>query len=249
MIGSKQIHLQTIDSTNNYLKKLMESEKIDNGTLVVADEQTEGRGQRENQWESNKSENLTFSFILFPNKLQAIDQFMLSKFVSLALCDLLSIYTPDVRIKWPNDIYIKDKKTAGILIENVIKGQLISSTVIGIGLNINQMNFSENLSSATSLSIETNVKYELDIILNQLINFLNIRYNELNEGHWDKIDNSYLNVVYKFREYAYYQANGKIFEAKIVHIEKDGRIALLTKKNELLYFAFKEVHFINSSTG
>jgi BirA family biotin operon repressor/biotin-[acetyl-CoA-carboxylase] ligase len=121
--------------------------------------------------------------------------------------------------------------------------------VVGIGLNINQMNFSENLSSATSLSIETNTKYELDIILNQLINFLNIRYNELIEGYWDKIDNSYLNVVYKFGEYAYYQANGKIFEAKIVHIEKDGRIALLTKKNELLYFAFKEVHFINSTTG
>jgi len=244
MIGSEIIKLLTIDSTNNYLKLLLETESPKDGTLADTREQTLGRGQRENMWHSNPGENLTFSFVIYPVKLSAIDQFMLSKFVSLALFDFLANYSSFVKVKWPNDIYIKNKKISGILIENVIKGQWISSTVVGIGLNINQIQFADELNSATSLAMETGTDFKLETLLDQLIKALNIRYKQLKDGKWEELDNDYLHALFQYEEFALYQANNVNFEARIVNVEKDGRLILTNRMNEQLKFAFKDVQFL-----
>jgi BirA family transcriptional regulator, biotin operon repressor / biotin---[acetyl-CoA-carboxylase] ligase len=167
MIGKELIWLQKTDSTNQYLQDMLKKSKMPEGTMVIADEQTEGRGQRGNHWESSTGENLTFSFIIYPDFLELTNQFMLSKIIALALFDLLIGYNENVKIKWPNDIYIGKKKIAGILLENVIKGTKISNTIVGIGLNINQKIFPEALPFASSLSLETGYDYKLPTILNK----------------------------------------------------------------------------------
>jgi BirA family transcriptional regulator, biotin operon repressor / biotin---[acetyl-CoA-carboxylase] ligase len=244
MIGKELIWLKKTDSTNLYLQDLIKKSKIPEGTLVIADEQTSGRGQRGNQWKSSAGENLTFSFVIYPDFLKILDQFMLSKIIALALFDLLNKYTKDVKIKWPNDIYIGKKKIAGILIENVIKGSKISNTVVGIGLNINQKKFSDGLPFASSLSLETGIDYKLPIVLNDLISGLNYRYNGLKTANYEKLNLEYLNALYQFMEFHDYSANNEVFSAKIVGIEDDGRLCLLTSNNKLLKFAFKEVVFL-----
>jgi BirA family transcriptional regulator, biotin operon repressor / biotin---[acetyl-CoA-carboxylase] ligase len=244
MIGKELIWLKTTDSTNSYLQNLVKESKIPEGTLVIADEQTLGRGQRGNQWESSSGENLTFSFVIYPEFLGLGEQFMLSKIIALAIFDLLKKFTKDVKIKWPNDIYIGRNKIAGILVENVIKGPKILSTIVGIGLNVNQKIFSEELLFASSLSLKTGSDYKLSIILNDLISCLNSRYNDLKMTNYEKLNHEYLNALYQYMEFSDYCANNEMFNAKIVGIEDDGRLCLLTKNNELFKFAFKEVVFL-----
>ena len=244
MIGKELIWLKKTDSTNLYLQDLIKKSKIPEGTMVIAEEQNAGRGQRGNSWESSTGENLTFSFVIYPDFLELRYQFMLSKTIALALFDLLKGYIEDVKIKWPNDIYIGKKKIAGILLENVIKGTKISNTVVGIGLNINQKSFSEGLPFASSLSLETGNDYKLPIILNDLISNLNIRYNDLKMANFEKLNQQYLNALYQFMEFYDYSANNEVFNAKIIEIEEDGRLCLLTRNNEILKFAFKEVAFL-----
>jgi BirA family transcriptional regulator, biotin operon repressor / biotin---[acetyl-CoA-carboxylase] ligase len=244
MIGSKIIKIETLDSTNLYLQRALKDQEIEEGTLVIANEQTQGRGQRDNRWESKKGANLTFSFVLYPKNLHASDQFILSKLVSLALCDFLKLFLHDVRIKWPNDIYIKKKKIAGVLIENVISGSHISSSVIGIGMNINQGSFRPGLPFATSLRIETGTNYALDNLLEQLRECLNERFDEYVSGNISKIHHEYLITLYQYMELRQYQSNNMNFTAKITGIDDDGRLCLLTEDNDLLKFAFKEISFL-----
>ena len=125
------IRLEETDSTNRYLKQLVREERPEEGSLVIADYQTEGRGQMGNSWYSGRGDNLLFSLLIYPRQLPANESFILSRVTSLALKNLLDSFTDDIRIKWPNDIYWKDKKIAGILIENDIQGKEIDNTVIG----------------------------------------------------------------------------------------------------------------------
>jgi BirA family transcriptional regulator, biotin operon repressor / biotin---[acetyl-CoA-carboxylase] ligase len=244
MIGINTIWLKKVDSTNTYLHQLLKNNKIEEGTIIVAEEQTMGRGQRENKWESQSGMNLTFSFILYPEILAVEEQFMISKFVSLSIADLISKYKSNVRIKWPNDIYVGRKKIGGILIENTIKGSKISSSIIGIGLNINQLNFGKDLLSATSLSIETKSQYNINSVLEELIIYFNKRYNELILNDFNKLNLDYINSLYQFNEYQKYKTGDKFFTGKITGIDNDGRLCLQTNESEILKFAFKEIEFL-----
>lgn len=244
LIGKTIIRLEKTNSTNLFLQEAVKKDIVKEGTAIIAHEQTDGRGQQDNRWESNSGENITLSFVLYPEFIEVQRQFMLSKFVALGIYDLLYSFSDKVKIKWPNDIYISNKKIAGVLIENSIKGSVLSTTVIGIGLNINQKKFSPDLSFATSLSIETGKDYSIESITEQLFDKLNVWYYELKDANFKKIDESYLNVLYQFNEFHNYQAGNKIFKAKIIQIEKDGRLCLQTDKNKLLKFAFKEVIFL-----
>ena len=143
------IWLQSVDSTNEEAKRHISD--IDNLSVLSALEQTAGRGQRGNKWTSNTGENLMFSIVLKDAKIRARDQFVLNEIASLAVVDFLSMHGISARIKWPNDIYVGLKKICGILIENSLHGSAISSSIIGIGLNINQRNFNVNLPNPTSM--------------------------------------------------------------------------------------------------
>ena len=143
------IWLQSVDSTNEEAKRHISD--IDNLSVLSAWEQTAGRGQRGNTWTSNAGENLMFSIVLKSPVLMAEDHFALNEIAALSVADFLSTYGIKAEIKWPNDIYVGEKKICGILIENSFRGKTIPSSIIGIGLNINQRNFNVNLPNPTSM--------------------------------------------------------------------------------------------------
>ena len=138
-IGNNIISLEEVDSTNRYLKDyLLKDNNTIEGLVVVATNQHSGRGQKGNTWQSEQGKNLTFSIFIKPN-IQVQAQFLISKAISLGIVDFLNdVGLSELKIKWPNDIFCKDKKIARILIENTLKGNNVSNSIIGIGLNVNQ---------------------------------------------------------------------------------------------------------------
>jgi len=243
-IGKTHIKKDIIVSTNSFLKEIIKTTEFENGTVVSAKFQLVGRGQRSNVWESEQNKNILISFIFLPHNILAENQFIISKAVSLAIFDLLYEYKINVKIKWPNDIYINDKKIAGILIENSLRGNKISNSIIGIGLNINQTNFSSNLPNPTSLQMETNKDYNTDEILNKLIKYLNFRFNLILQKKNDKIDNDYLQNLYRFNKFYSFESKNKVFKGKIKKIDKTGRLILETKSGDIQAFNLKEVSFL-----
>ena len=159
------IHISETNSTNSYLQNFCAKEKTEEFTTVAADYQTSGRGQRGNSWESEPHKNLLFSFVLFPEFLEARRQFLISQIVSLAIKEELDTYTDDVSIKWPNDIYWKEKKICGILIENDLIGRNISRSIAGIGININQEEFHSPAPNPVSLYQITGKQYDIYEVL------------------------------------------------------------------------------------
>ncbi|MCF6242147.1 MAG: biotin--[acetyl-CoA-carboxylase] ligase [Bacteroidales bacterium] len=239
-IGSKIIYIDKTNSTNNYLKNNLEK-----GLVVYTDEQTSGRGQRTNKWESEAAKNILMSTALFHESLKAENQFFLSKAISLAVYDFLSEYIIDVKIKWPNDIYIYGKKIAGILIENNLRGANIYSSVVGIGININQVHFPAYLPNPTSLSSITGKTYEPKKLLNELIKNLNIRYHQLEKKQYKKLSASYFQHLYRFKIESEFLIDKIKVKAKIIDIEDDGKLVLQYANNSIKSYAFKEIEFIN----
>ena len=212
--------------------------------MVLTAYQTQGRGQRGNTWVVQPGQNLTFSLILQPTFLQATEQFWLNMAVSLAVYDALAPLIPaGLQVKWPNDIYVNDRKLGGILIENSLQGYHLAHSVVGIGLNINQIQFSHP--TATSLLLETPLEdgYHLPALLTTLCEHLEKRYLQLRTGHRDTLRASYLQHLYRFQQEHTYEADGHHFRGTIVTIDPTGRLGILAD-SVVRYFAFKEVGFI-----
>jgi BirA family biotin operon repressor/biotin-[acetyl-CoA-carboxylase] ligase len=172
--GTPIVHLKEINSTNEYLKNLTTHAPI----LIVADNQTDGRGQYGKVWESITNQNLTFSFQWHPKNLKVDEGFKISQLVSLVISDTLNQFISPFKayIKWPNDIIIKNKKVCGILIEPSIQNNLIQKVVVGIGLNVNQMLFPENIPNASSLStLFQDRTWEINAILEKMISSFEIQ--------------------------------------------------------------------------
>ena len=239
LIGRKIIHLEETDSTNNYLKN-----NFENGLLVFANAQTSGRGQRENKWISETGKNILMSFGLVPENLNVDMQFFLSKAVSLAVFDFLSKYIESIKIKWPNDIYVKDKKIAGILIENSLKGSRISNIVAGIGININQDKFPATIPNPISLKQITGLFYELENLQKELIKHLNIRLQQLVSAQYTKLTEDYLRHLYRYKTESLFLINGEKTKARIIDIAKNGSLILAFNDKEIKNFAFKELEFV-----
>lgn len=237
--------MSQVDSTNNYATNLldkMSAEQLCN-TVFQADFQSAGRGAYKNSWESNENENLLFSIIICPYIL-AENQFIISQVVSLSIADYLRSINISAKIKWPNDILVDKNKIAGILIENSIVGRKIKSSVIGIGLNINQKKFDGDF-KATSVSIlsknkELNIKEELNSFLSFFEKWLNICRNNKN----DEIKSEYFSNLLGSNEYLNYRANNHEFKAIISSIDGFGRLILTNENNEQHIFAFKEVELV-----
>ena len=227
-IGHKIIKLNTISSTNTYASSLIKNLKNEDtdlyklsGLIISTDYQIAGKGTDKNYWESERGKNLLLSIILTPFFLEPVKQFQISKIVSLAITDYLKEKNIDVKIKWPNDIYVKNKKIGGILIENSILNNTITTSVVGIGVNINQTSFSEQLPNPTSLLLETNVTFDLQIELNLLIKKIQKRYTELEEEQFEKINNEYTSIMLNQENYVKYKANNEHFFAKNLHLTRN----------------------------
>ena len=166
----KITHFKTLESTNQYLQNLL-NEGVDIAdNIVVTDFQTSGKGQGKNVWESEDGKNLLFSIALDMSFLKAENQFILTQIVSVTMINVLKNYLPEesLFIKWPNDIYFNDKKIAGILIKNEIRGMMMGTSIIGIGLNVNQTSFNEDLPNPISMKMITGNDFELETILNDI---------------------------------------------------------------------------------
>lgn len=239
------IRLDETDSTNHYLKELLNANSPEEFIVVSARFQTRGRGQMGNSWFSESGQNLLFSFLIYPNMVVAAEQFIISQVVSLALAEVLLEDISDISIKWPNDIYYKDEKIAGILIENNLMGRSIDSSVIGIGLNVNQSSFPNYLENPTSMRIVAGREFDLNDVLNRFMTHFMSLYNEVKQGLSLDIVHRYMSLLYRSDGYYWYEDDNGAFEAKILNVMPSGHL-WLGARNEPSprVYAFKEVRFV-----
>ena len=243
LTDKQNIVLNEVDSTNNYAKQLI-AKKAQHGTVVLAHYQNAGRGQKGNFWESARNKNLLTSLIICPHFLDAGQQFLISKIVSLALIETLSKHTKNVQIKWPNDIYVGDEKIAGILIENTIKGSTLDYSVIGVGLNINQETFESEAPNPISLKQLTGKQFDIQQILNEYLTSFGEWYSILEEGNYKEIDRAYLAQLIGYQNWRTYRCNSNEFEAQITGIGDFGQLQLEEHNGKSYEFMFKEVEFV-----
>ncbi|MBL0137879.1 MAG: biotin--[acetyl-CoA-carboxylase] ligase [Bacteroidetes bacterium] len=243
--GRQVISLGTVMSTNSYLSDLLRMRIMPEGTLLKASSQSAGRGQGETRWFSEKGKNMLVSIAFFPVFLHVKDIFMLNKAYSLGIFDYVKSHVgSDVRIKWPNDIYFKNKKICGILVENQINSSSINQSILGIGLNVNQDVFPDFLDIAISMSQIIGKELNLDEEINALCNFLEARYLQLKRGEYDLLNRDYLNVLYRFDEWFPFEKANTVFTAKITGIDPSGRLTLKSEDGQVVSYDTKEIRFI-----
>lgn len=238
------IHIRETNSTINYLQAVCNSQKAEELTTVVADFQTCGRGQRGNSWEAEPGKNLLFSFVLYPDFLEARHQFLISQIISLSIKEELDTCTPDISIKWPNDIYWKDKKICGILIENNLMGQTISQSIAGIGININQEVFHSLAPNPVSLQQITGKQYRMLDILGNMMHRVRTYYDLLRKDETVFITNRYQNALFRKEGFHRYKDSDGDFSARIIGIEPDGKLILEDETLMKRGYMFKEVEYI-----
>jgi BirA family biotin operon repressor/biotin-[acetyl-CoA-carboxylase] ligase len=240
-VGKNLIFLPSCHSTNQIAYDTIANEPLMDGTLILTDHQTAGRGQMGNTWEASPGKNLTFTLILHPRFLLASRQFELNMAVSLGISDWLSQYSPHFRIKWPNDIFFKDRKMGGILIQNLLRGQFIEHSLVGIGLNINQVKF--DIPRAISLTEITGETFDLPVILEDLCQSIESRYLQLRGGGFF-LKEEYLSRLYRFKEeHLYQEPSTGLFKGSILDVESSGNLVLQTSTGKRA-FQFKEVLYI-----
>ena len=243
IIGSHIERIHEIGSTNNYAATQLLTKRLPEGIVFVADSQVDGRGQTSNKWESESNMNLTFSLLLYPDFLEITRQFEISKAISLGVSDFLKEHTEQVSIKWPNDIYIGKGKVAGILIENSVRINVISSCIVGIGLNVNQMGFKSDAPNPVSLSQITGKGYNLEVALSDLCLKIDARYIQLCNGAFRQIDEDYIQMLYQFGVWSQYSDENGDFEGRITGVDEIGRLLIETRNGKVNQYQFKEVIF------
>lgn len=238
------IRVEQLDSTNLYALQLIKDTNPSGGTVVMALNQTEGRGQQANTWESESGKNLTISLILRPEFILAQDQFQVSMIISLGVKDYLNSYIENVSVKWPNDIYVGDKKIAGILIEQSIMGTHLSHSVCGLGLNINQEKFVSDAPNPISLNMLTNEIYNIEEELSKILASIENRYLQVQKGNALQLEKDYLKALYWINEIRTFKDEDDEFEGKIVGISEFGQLQIEDEDKDIRIFNFKEVSFV-----
>lgn len=238
------IYIAHTASTNTSLAELCDNGSMPNLSSVYTSFQTDGKGQRGNKWESEDGKNLLFSVVIFPERLMAKHNFILSQTIVLGLFETLSAYTDGISIKWPNDIYWKDKKICGTLMENDLKGMYIERSISGSGMNLNQKEFRSDAPNPVSLLQITGEKYDVETVLHKTLHAIEKYYNMLINGDKEEIREKYFNAIYRKRGKHLYKDGRGTFEAEIVGIEEDGRLVLQDKKGNIRKYLFKEVSYI-----
>lgn len=244
------IALQETDSTSRYISQLCNDlqEGIAEFTTVTAEFQSAGKGQRGNSWEAEEGKNLLFSFVLYPTFLEARRQFILSQIVSLSIKEELDRWSDEFTIKWPNDIYWRNKKICGILIENDLTGHSIGRSISGIGININQETFHSDAPNPVSLKQITGKEYNRYEILADILQRVQTYYHSLQAEGIDAfsalIATRYARALFRRRGYHPYEDTDGRFSARLLRIEPDGRFVLEDESGKEREYLFKEVQYI-----
>ncbi len=251
-------YIQQTDSTNNFLKQLATQTTLEQGYTVYTSLQTAGRGQQGNTWDSEPDKNLLFSTLFYPEQLKALQQFRLSMAVAVQVNKVLRKYVPQTVIKWPNDIYINHQKMGGMLIENQLSGEFIKQSVIGIGININQLTFRKDIPNPTSLALQTKQHHNISSILDEIL----ISFEELNHmtENFSELKQQYFEHLYRKEGFFLYRErkadsapvnidthnDNTCFNAKIIDIEENGQMILERENHSRKAYYFKELQFIIS---
>jgi len=243
-IGKSFIDLAIIDSTNNYAQQLLANSQPADGTLISTFNQNKGKGYHNNTWLSEANKNLSFSIILYPNFIDAHQQFYLNMAISIAIVEALNDYSKkEFLIKWPNDIYFNKKKIGGILIENSIIGSKINTCIIGVGLNINQKNFNAALPNPSSLKLITNKTTDLYKLLNELVKSIESKYQILQSGAFEQLAQQYKNQLYGINKLLKFKIDGNLFEGIIKGVDDFGRLVISENSIEKKYH-YKEIEYV-----
>jgi BirA family biotin operon repressor/biotin-[acetyl-CoA-carboxylase] ligase len=236
------IKLDATDSTNSYLRKLYSESDVNDYTVVSAKFQTEGRGQMGTLWNSESSKNLTISVFKDVSALFIEHPFYISIATSLAIIRTLQSFSmPRLSIKWPNDILSEDKKLCGILIENVIKQNSLNASIIGIGLNVNQITF-KNLPKASSLKLLSGNNFNLDEVMFTIIKFLKYYFMLLRNEEYDFVKSEYESYLFrKNKPSTFKNTEGSLFTGIIKNISQAGSLQVLLEDDILKEFELKEI--------
>ena len=256
----KITHFKNIDSTNSYLQNLLDKGEDVADNVVVTDFQTSGKGQGKNVWQSEDGKNLLFSIALDMSFLKAENQFFLTQMISVAMINVLRNFLPEdsLFIKWPNDIYFDDRKIAGILIKNEIKGMMLGTSIIGVGLNVNQTAFNVDLPNPISMKMITGMDYDMEELLLAISCRLSVLKEEVNmmtRRHDDQsfdrvhcisfIEQNYIDHLYRYKRWALYEHEGDVKKMMIVGFDKYGRLILKEQNDHEVVCDLKEIIFKN----
>ena len=242
----KIIKLDTVVSTNSFLKDLSVSAALENFTVVVTQKQTKGRGQQKNEWLSEPYKNLTFSVFISLKDVKIIHKKYLNFAISLAIYRVLfDKNIPKISIKWPNDLMAANKKICGILIENTFFGDQIKSTIIGIGLNVNQEKFPASLRNVTSLKLATLKETDLNALLHEILAELQSNLKLLESKDFHLLEEQYLNVLYKKNIPTMFKtSDDEIFMGIISGISDQGNLQIQLEDDSIKEFGIKEVSML-----
>lgn len=237
-------YFDTLESTNNYCK-LLDLDKVEEFTIIRAGQQTAGIGQKGNVWVSEPYKNLTFSLILKPTFIPAKAQYTLTMMIAVAVAESVAecLQQKDVFIKWPNDIYIYEKKICGILATSYIQQEKISHTICGIGLNINQTTFPDWIPNPVSLKLLDGKEHDLEIVLHSLIEKIRKYYNILKSDSTE-IKEAYLSKLYRRGIEAEYKYKGVKIRGTILGVNDFGHLILMSTNRGTLNCDLKELEFI-----
>jgi len=244
IIGSRKLYFEKLASTNSHAHAMLRKGKVQEGTVVYTAFQSAGKGQAGNRWESEKGMNILMSVILFPTVIRADRQFYLTKIISLGVCDYLRSCSIDASIKWPNDIYVKDFKAGGILIENSIIRNEIDHCVAGIGLNVNQKSFPPEIPNPTSMSLITGREYDVEQCISDLCQKLDARYKQLIYNKTGRIDEDYKSSLYRLNQFTEFRDSRGIFEGRIISVSDSGRLHIEDRRGRIYEYGFREVDFL-----
>lgn len=243
LIGGQYLFLQQTASTNSYCKELLNSSTLPpEGLVVHADFQTEGKGQMGNEWLVESGKNLTYSCVTYPEFIHPSEQFYLNMAVSLSVIELLDEYIGNAKIKWPNDIYINNKKIGGILIENSLMGNKLQSSILGIGLNINQNSF-KGLPNATSLFMELGVDYPITYMLQQWCALFEGYYALLKSRSFGSLNKLYLQRMWNYNKEVKYHKADELCSGIIKGVNPLGQL-LMEENGQQVTYNFKEISFV-----
>jgi BirA family biotin operon repressor/biotin-[acetyl-CoA-carboxylase] ligase len=241
LLGQNLIRLSRVDSTNNYAANILKTSKAGSGTVIMADEQTNGRGQRGSSWQSEPGMNLHFSAIWLPKELQLQHQKHLNFAVGVSIVRFLAKKNIVAQIKWPNDILVNQKKISGVLIENSLKGTRVASAIIGIGLNVNQIDFNEL--NATSMQLENQQFYPIEEVLTGMLNELNQAIELLASHRFEELENLYFQHLFGFNTQLNFEDINGLFWGEITGVDPFGNL-IVHSNGAARTFGVKEIKFL-----
>jgi|SRR3954469_23214227 len=249
-IGQNAIYVKSLASTNTYASELLRQIALSEGSLIYTFEQEKGRGQRGNSWESDPNKNVTLSLVLQPQFLHPKDQFLLTKITALAVADLMAEIlqshgvSHQISIKWPNDIYVNDKKIAGILIENYLRETTIQQAIVGVGINVNQEVF-HSTTNAIALFSLCHKTIDLQHCIDLFCECFEARYLQLKANKLKQLDEAYLSLLYRLNEWNTYRTPAQqVFEGNIKGVSEIGKLQVELISGEIKEFDLKEIVFV-----